>query len=199
MLDQLSRQPVLWNGLRWLAEAGFRGEQAVIAQELNPWRDAGRRRFLDFGCGTGAFAPCFPPGSYVGIDLSPTYLAHALRTRQGLFAAASGARIALRSASLDDGLVVGVLHHLPDELVAATMAELHRVLLPGATLLVMEDIPPPGRWNLAGQAMHALDRGGYIRDDAAYQALFAPHFTLRRAYPIRSGICDYGVYVLEST
>lgn len=196
MLDRIARQPELWNALRWVAEAGYRGERAAIDRELEPWRDRGRRRFLDFGCGTGAFADCFPPECYVGVDISTVYLAHARKARPGLFAAASGDGIALRSQRFDAALVVGVIHHLGDELARATVAELRRVLRPEATLLVMEDIPPPGIWNLPGHAMHWIDRGGHIRDDAAYRALFSPHFAVTRSYPIRSGICDYGVYVL---
>jgi hypothetical protein len=76
------------------------------------------------------------------------------------------------------------------------MGELSRVLRPGATALVMEDIPPPAGDNPAGQLLHQLDRGGYIRDEAAYQAIFGPELVVERSYTIRSGICDYAVYVL---
>ncbi len=48
----------------------------------------------------------------------------------------------------------------------------------------------------AGKAMHWLDRGGFIRSDADYRVLFGG-FTVTRSYTIRSGICDYGVYVLR--
>jgi hypothetical protein len=44
--------------------------------------------------------------------------------------------------------------------------------------------------------MHWLDRGGYIRSNADYRALMAPHFTPRNEYTMRSGICDYAVYVM---
>jgi SAM-dependent methyltransferase len=197
VLDQLSRQPVLWNGLRWLAEAGYHGERAAIARELTPFRDVGRRRFLDFGCGTGAFAGCFPAAHYVGVDISTIYLSYARRAHAGAFAASSGDAIGLRDASFDAGVVVGVIHHFDDALAHATFAELRRVLKPTATLLLMEDIPPPDRWNLPGHALHWVDRGGHIRDQAAYRRLFAGCFTVARSYPIRSGICDYQAYVLH--
>jgi hypothetical protein len=63
----------------------------------------------------------------------------------------------------------------------------------------MEDIAPPDIWNIAGHAMHWLDRGGYIRSNADYRALMAPHFVPRSEYTMRSGICDYAVYVMERT
>lgn len=196
-LDRISEQPQTWNILRYLVEAGFHGEKAVIARELEPWRDLGQRRFLDFGCGTGEFAACFPPQSYTGLDVAPHYIRYAARARPGSYMVGSGAAVGLGSARFDAALVLGVFHHLPDELVRASAAELHRVLKPGATLLVMEDIAPPSRWNLAGHAMHWLDRGGHIRSDDDYRALLMPHFQPRREYTMRSGICDYAVYVME--
>lgn len=197
LLDRVSERPHLWNILRRMVEADFRGEKQVIARELAPWQDVGRRRFLDFGCGTGEFAPCFPAAHYVGIDLSPIYIRFAGRTHPGSFLASSGEALALADAAFDAALVLGVLHHLPDDLAAAAMDELGRVLRPGATALVIEDVPPPGVWNLPGHVMHWLDRGGHIRSENDYRALFGASFQLVRTLPMRSGICDYGVYVLR--
>jgi SAM-dependent methyltransferase len=196
-LDRLSQNPQVWNILRRVVENNFRGEKAVIARELDPWRDAGRRLFLDFGCGTGEFAPCFPATCYTGVDIAAHYVRFARRAYAGQFAVMSGAALGLAAAHFDAALVIGVLHHMDDDLARATAAELHRALVPGATLLVMEDIPPPDAWNVAGHAMHWLDRGGYIRGDADYRALLAPYFVVQRGYHMRSGVCDYAVYVLE--
>jgi SAM-dependent methyltransferase len=196
-LDRVSENPQAWNILRRIVEAGFWGEKLVIERELAPWSDLGRRRFLDFGCGTGEFAPCFPPAFYTGVDLAPHYIRYAGRTYPGQFGVMSGAALALADEYFDAALVLGVFHHLPDDLVRATAAELRRVLKPGATLLVLEDIPPPDRWNVAGHLMHWFDRGGFIRSDDNYRALLEDGFSLVRTYPTRSGICDYQVYVLR--
>jgi SAM-dependent methyltransferase len=196
VLDRLSTNPQVWNILRRVVENNFRGEKAVIARELDPWRDAGQREFLDFGCGTGEFAPCFPAACYTGVDIAAHYLRFARRAYAGQFAVMSGAALGLAAARFDAALVIGVLHHMGDDLARATVAELHRALKRGAQLLVMEDIPPPDAWNVAGHAMHWLDRGGFIRGDADYRALLAPHFAVQRSYVMRSGVCDYQVYVL---
>ena len=198
-LDQLSANPQAWNILRRVVEAGFQGEKAVIARELAPWQGLGSREFLDFGCGTGEFAPMFPHAHYTGVDLAQHYVRWAGHNRPGRYAVTNGAALALHSATFDAALVLGVFHHLPDEVVRGAVVELHRVLKPGATLLVMEDIAPPDVWNVAGHAMHWLDRGGFIRSNADYRALMAPQFTPRREYTMRSGICDYAVYVMERT
>src|SRR5690349_9062282 len=192
-LDRISENPRAWNILRRIVEANFHGEKQVIARELDPWRDIGRRAFLDFGCGTGEFAPCFPAEHYTGVDIAAHYLRFAGRAYAGQFAVMSGEALGLARARFDAALVLGVFHHMPDDLARAAVAELHRALKPRATLLVMEDIPPPDRWNVAGHAMHWLDRGGFIRGDADYRALLEPAFAVRRNYYMRSGICDYAV------
>ncbi|MBK9710550.1 MAG: methyltransferase domain-containing protein [Kouleothrix sp.] len=197
ILDRLSESPQAWNFLRRIVEAGFRGEKDAIARELAPQSDPGRREFLDFGCGTGEFAPCFPPAHYLGVDLAPRYIRFAARSYHGRFAIASGSALGLAAGRFDAALVLGVFHHMPDDLARTTVAELHRVLKPGATLLVMEDIPPPDPWNVAGHLMHWLDRGGFIRTEAEYRALLESGFSTVRSYLTRSGICDYQVYVLQ--
>lgn len=196
VLDDISRMPRLWNALRWIAEAGYGEHHSIIARELQP-QQGEQRRFLDFGCGTGQFAADFPARRYVGMDLTRPYIAFAGRNRPGSFSVMDGARLGLEDASFDATLVLGVFHHLPDDIVRGAVRELHRVLKPGGRLLVIEDVPPPTWLNLPGHLMHMLDRGGYIRDDQHYRALFAPHFGVRHTYHARSGICDYGVYVLE--
>jgi SAM-dependent methyltransferase len=199
LLTRISQMPSLWNVLRRIVEDNFRGEKAIIAQELAPWhdRETAPRMFLDLGCGTGEFAPAFPANHYVGVDLSVTYLRYARQTYHGAFVASSGEYLALASEQFDAALVLGVLHHMPDDLAARCIQELYRVLRPGAVALVMEDIPPPGKGNPAGHLMHWLDRGGYIRDEADYRRFFAAGFDLLRTTTMRSGICDYGVYVLR--
>lgn len=197
-LDRLSANPALWGFLRWIAEVGFVAEKKVVARELNPWRGQGRR-FIDFGCGTGESAAYFPPDAYVGVDIAPHYIQYAKRHRTGQYAVMSGAGIGFAPATFDGGLVLGVFHHMSDDLVRTAVADLHRVLRPGATLLVLEDIPSPRPWNIAGHLMHWLDRGDHIRQDNDYRLLLQPYFAIRETYTIVSGICDLAVYVLDRT
>ena len=195
LLTFVSRVPRVWNGLRRVAEAGYHSHYVAIDAALVPRRADGRR-FLDFGCGTGQFAERFPADRYVGIDLTQPYIRYAARHRQGSFAVMDGSCLGLAPAVFDGALVLGVFHHLPDELVRVGMHELHRVLIPEATLLVIEDVPPPTPWNVPGRIMHWLDRGDHIRTDHDYRSLFAPYFQVQESYTMRSGICDYRVYVL---
>src|SRR5215212_11934412 len=106
VLDRVSENPQAWNILRRVVENGFRGEKEVIARELAPWREVGQREFLDFGCGTGEFAPCFPPSHYTGVDLAAYYVQFAGKHYPGQFAVTSGAAIGLASQRFDAALVL---------------------------------------------------------------------------------------------
>ncbi|NJP07868.1 MAG: class I SAM-dependent methyltransferase [Chloroflexaceae bacterium] len=197
MLDRVSASPVLWNGLRRLAENNFAGEKALIEQVLAPFAQESTHRFLDLGCGTGELSPCFPARQYVGVDIAPGYIRFAHQHYPAHFAVMSGTNLAFPAHCFDSALILGVLHHLNDDLAWTMMHELERVLRPDALVLVMEDIPPPDRRNPAGHVLHWLDRGGFIRSDAEYVDLFGAGFTLVQRSTMRSGICDYGVYVLR--
>ena len=194
-LTFVSQVPWLWNGLRWLAEAGYRGHYRTIERVLEP-RHGSTRRFLDLGCGTGQFAGSFPAERYVGVDPTRPYVAFAAGHRPGHYTVMDGSALGLARHTFDGALVLGVFHHLSDEIVRRSMVELDHALKADATLLVIEDVPPPSPWNVPGRMMHWLDRGDHIRTDAEYRALFAPHFEVRESFGMRSGICDYGVYVL---
>lgn len=196
LLSRVAAQSALWALLRRIVENNYVGERKTIAEELTPWLEAGERRFLDFGCGTGEFARSFPRRNYIGVDLSRGYIRYAATQSPMPFAVMDGRNLALRDASFDAVLIVGVIHHLDDEATRTTLAELHRVLKPDGVMLVLEDIPPPSPWNVLGHVMHWLDRGDSIRSDLDYQRLFAPLFSIDRSWTIRSGICDYGVYRL---
>lgn len=167
-----------------------------MARELVA-QDGARRSYLDFGCGTGVSEEYFPPGSYTGFDVARHYVRYGGQVGRGRYAVMSGDWLGFAGGQFDGALVLGVFHHLPDDVVRASVAELHRVLRPGARLLVMEDIPSPRPWNVLGHLMHWLDRGDHIRTDADYRALLTPHFAVRRSYQVKSGICDLAVYVLD--
>ena len=93
--------------------------------------------------------------------------------------------------------MTGVLHHLEDDVVERILREMRRVLRPGGRALVMEDTAVGFKLNLLGALVHLADEGSFIRRDDQYAALFQRHFQIRAHYRIRSGVCDYEVFVLE--
>ncbi len=196
--DRLADMPALWNILRRYMEANYRGEKDIVRRELQDGQSREGLRILDFGCGTGELAGLFPIGMYTGMDLSSTYIGYARHKYGPRFQVMDGQALGYADNSFDQGLVVGVFHHLADEPVRRMAAELSRVLRPGGQLLVMEDTPTRDWWNLPGQLMHLVDRGGHIRDEQGYFALFEGLFALDKTYPMRSGVCDYRVLVLRN-
>jgi SAM-dependent methyltransferase len=106
-------------------------------------------RVLDFGCGignaTGFLAKHFPGCEITGTDLSPASLEIA-RKRTGpaaTFHAMHGDAIPFADASFGLVFVSCVLHHVASDRHAAVLAEIRRVLAPGAWLIVYEHNP----WN----------------------------------------------------
>jgi ArsR family transcriptional regulator len=96
----------------------------------------------DLGCGTGALLPVLAPhvAAVIGVDGSDEMLT-AARHRAGAFANVDLRRgsleaLPLDSGSLDAAVMMLVLHHVPSPVPA--LAEAHRVLKPGAPLLIVD-------------------------------------------------------------
>jgi SAM-dependent methyltransferase len=104
---------------------------------------------LDFGCGNGAqtllFAPQF--AGTIAVDVDAAYVAECARraARAGLAdrvrcMAYDGNTLPVAGGTIDFAISFEVLEHVDDE--ARALAELHRVMKPGATLA----ISVPNRW-----------------------------------------------------
>lgn len=208
LVHRLAADPRLWNLFRRILEDNFREEKVVIRRELLPFARAtaarrapgARPRLLDLGCGTGELAGIFLHHGYdyLGIDIEPLRIAYAQRHYPaGQFQVMDASGLRWPDGSIDQVLVTGVFHHLSDAEVRAIVAEMRRVLHPGGRALVMEDTATGVKLNLLGALVHLADEGSFIRPAAQYEPLFHPPFQVRATYCIRSGVCDYQVFVLE--
>ena len=117
-------------------------------------------RLLDVGCGIGGTArmAAVAGAEVTGIDLTPEFVeaATALTARVGLqdhatFVATSGDTLPFGEGSFDAAVMIHVGMNVPDK--AAVFAEVHRVLEPGATFGVYEqmrtaagELPYPMPW-----------------------------------------------------
>jgi SAM-dependent methyltransferase len=190
LVRRLAAVPRLFDALRWMLEGGYRGHHSVIRSHLS---DTGRT--LDLGCGTGIYARFFPPGSYVGADLNPAYIAAAQAKFPGhQFLVQDATRTSFADGEFDACMISGVLHHLDDSQADQLLGEAARVVRPGGTLVVWEDIPAPW-WNLLGHVIHHLDLGSHIRTPAGYRGLLERRFTIQDTCAMRSGAMDYQVFV----
>lgn len=92
---------------------------------------------LDVGCGSGRWAELVEKQGHnlIGLDASPDALGVAQRRlRPGSLVNGSAVEIPLVDDSVDFAFSLGVLHHLPAT--EAALAEIRRVLRPGAPFLV---------------------------------------------------------------
>lgn len=196
LVDRLAAQPFLFDVLRWVLEAGFKGERAVLRQE--GLQELGN--VLDLGCGTGVLANVFRPTDYVGVDINPRYIQRAGKKHaMHRFLVMDGRALHFQSRSFDTVIISGVIHHLEDRDATAILDEALRVLKPGIGRLIMwEDVPTRHRLNLIGWLVHQLDEGEHIRAEHQYLHLVESVFRHVRHYPMSSGVCDYLVVVAQA-
>jgi SAM-dependent methyltransferase len=92
-------------------------------------------RILDLGCGAGSHMSLLASGGrVVGLDSSLSLLVRA--STFGDVVAGAGERLPLRDATVDLVHVSHVLHHAEDHRVV--LGEIHRVLRPGGSLVLIE-------------------------------------------------------------
>jgi SAM-dependent methyltransferase len=154
-------------------------QRPFMASKLGPvWRHNDRasiRRVLDVGCGPGTNSAEFEGLEYLGVDISPAYIAHARRRHDGAFAVAD-----VRSDSIpgrgayDFVLVNSLLHHLDDAAVSSLLAGVREYVSPDGHVHVVE-LDLPEQRSIA-RTLALGDRGGYPRGLAAWRALLTEHF-----------------------
>jgi len=169
----------------------FRKQKAAIREILLPIKEG--EKILDLGCGTGEFAPLFPVDAYDGIDLDPANIAYAKRHYPNRFSVGDATRLAFPDNAFDKVLVAGVFHHLTDEDCKKSLAEMHRVLKPGGTALVMEDTRSK---RIITSIMHRLDQGAFIRTGQEWDSIFSSLFGVKKRWTFDSGVCFYTGFVL---
>lgn len=138
------------------AEAFTAALEPALASAL---RD-GYRSILDYGCGTGRLAPFLSNAmEYAGVDLNAPAVEYARRTQPDHTFSVVDAegRIPWIDQSFDVVVAVTVLQHVPEVCIAATCAEIRRVLYSGRVVLI-EDANPEGRRPAAHMAFRSPER-----------------------------------------
>ena len=169
------KAPAIYNAFQSMVGAyAARGE---IIRKCIPLGE--RKRVLEVGCGPGTNLDVMPQGvSYVGCDLSASYVAYAQKkyAGRGIFIhAAVGELLELGQNDFDYVLASGLLHHLDDTQVNVLCREVSSVLRPGGRFIALEAIYCPEQSFLERHYM-SLDRGEYIRHVEEYVALLQGTF-----------------------
>jgi SAM-dependent methyltransferase len=133
-------------------------------------------RVLDIGCGVGAslrYVPDFV--DYLGVDISEGYIMRA-KADYGV----RGNFICADITTLDGGALgvfdrafcFGVLHHLPDTIVAQVLNLVRRVVKPGGVFVTIDPCYVPGQ-HVVAKLINDHDRGAYIRDPAGFERIIS--------------------------
>lgn len=138
-----------------------------------------RPRVLDIGCGTGRFLAmverALPAGRFVGVDMSPYYVAHARkmvpRGADIWFRAENAESLSLSDRSFDAASSVYLFHELPGDVRRRVAGEAFRVLRPGARFVVCDAAQRSDCGALRGfferfpEVYHEPYFKGYLGDD----------------------------------
>lgn len=119
----------------------YRGMRSITAALLGDRLEASGMRLLDAGCGTGGFLRwALDRGSFAvaaGVDLGAAAIELAReRVPEADLRTAPLASLPFEDASFELVVTSDVLQHVPEGDVAASLAELRRVLAPRGTLLL---------------------------------------------------------------
>ena len=141
-------------------------------------------RVLDFGCGRGSYSHLFDSDSYIGVDVTPSFVRYARKRRPAYeFAFMDGTGLGFGERAFDAVLVVGVFHHLDDDLAMAGLREVQRVL-------ILEPVSVMDRWNVYSRLIKSMDAGHFIRPLEAWPRLVGSALSLSDTRHCRIGLND---------
>ena len=154
---------------------------------------------LDFGCGTGIYTRKFNPRNYIGMDTdnkrlklakkeNPLYTFKLLMLKRG---------IELKNNSIDQILIMGVMHHIPDSSLRFYVKEFNRILKKDGIIFIIE--PALSKTSpITNLIMRFIDRGKYLRYEEWYINLFKKDFSLiKTAQFISESLYNQIVYIFK--
>ena len=184
----------------------YEARRALVRELLKGRLPVGQCAALDAGCGTAEVVELLADlgaSTVVGTDVSARILGHAAgRLSKGSLLASDAERLPFRDRSIDLLTSLEVLEHLADD--GAALAEYHRVMQPGATLLVtvpsyqslwckLDVHAGHHRRYRQHQLLALLDRSGFTVERSSYYFSFlVPPAYAQRRTPLVRLMDDFG-------
>jgi len=136
-------------------------------------------RVIDIGCGPGYILRHLPEGvDYVGFDIDESYIDHARRAfgHLGQFHCRYFDAAAAREfRGADVVMMNGVLHHIDDGELQATLSNVRDALTPDGVLFTLDGCYRNGQSRIARWLLDH-DRGEFVRDEDGYDRVLRGAF-----------------------
>jgi SAM-dependent methyltransferase len=135
---------------------------------------------LDLGCGPADTLEHLPPVDYLGVDVSPKYLAEARRRYEGRprtrFIQMDVRALRPENEQFDIVLAQGLLHHFNDEQSEALLKTVSQLMKPDGRLITVDPTRTPGQ-HLIARLLASTDRGRFVRTPDDHEALMRRVFS----------------------
>jgi SAM-dependent methyltransferase len=197
-LERVLGRPQVYEATQWLWYR--RGQQLKYIREWVKPRPGDR--ILDIGCGPAAILDYLPDVRYVGYDPNPRYVSFA----KSRFGSRGDFRCGLLTEvpaserqAFDLVLANGVMHHLSDAELSATVALAHEGLKPGGRLVTRDGcLEADQSWLV--RLLLSNDRGAFVRSQAGYETQLRTCFATLRAEIVRDALrLPYSLLHFEAT
>ncbi len=166
MLWRLLDFPVVYRSIQILLAPGG---VSTLCRKLREIGHVGERS-LDVGCGPESML-ARTGAKPIGLDLTHSYM-RAYSSTGRPCVVASAERIPFAAGSFDSVWTVGLLHHVPDDIASAAVAEMVRVCRPGGVVVVVDAVMPRSALTRpVAYAVRRLDRGRFVRTEKQLRAV----------------------------
>jgi SAM-dependent methyltransferase len=146
-------------------------------------------RALDFGCGTGLFAPTFRRAGlvYLGYDIDDRLVTYARRLYRDLLFTSSQGELQAR-APFDLIVANCCFHHIADDALSAELARMRGLLAESGTFVMIDLVLQAYDSSFLRRQFGKLERGAYVRPAEQYRAVVERHFRVHRVGHDRSHV-----------